>query len=249
MTGFGVHAATWCVLFAVLGLFVWLNVEWSRSEYVERDVNGWRGGTREGFPLCWWDAGVKSATGVTGDKLFLRQRAYGGWLWLGIAGNLATLALAAALAAFLSERALRRVRGGQESLPHRRRAIRPVTGVVAAAVLSISVCGNLLTFTRCHGGEFGGYSQRMGVPFVTYSASRPQMKDVTVFPDRLQTEAQAIAGIENNPRVMWRLAHWHMEGIIANAIVIMLLVIGAACASEKYLRRREAAAGSAQDAG
>jgi hypothetical protein len=49
ITGFGVHAATWCVLLAVLGLFVWLNVEWSRNGYVEHNEHGWRGGTREGM--------------------------------------------------------------------------------------------------------------------------------------------------------------------------------------------------------
>ena len=106
-SAFGVHGVTWCGLLAVLGLFVWLNLDWSRDAYVHREASGWRGGVRQGFPMHCRDAGNETTVTVSAEGLLLHFRPYGGWHWPGLAADLAVFALAAATTLLLTERGMR----------------------------------------------------------------------------------------------------------------------------------------------
>ncbi|MCY3023996.1 MAG: hypothetical protein NTW87_33875 [Planctomycetota bacterium] len=234
---------SWCAVLAVLGLSVWLNLDWSRDAYVEPLDNAWRGGLRQGFPLCWWDAGLETEATAVGDQLALNRREYGGWQWSGLAADLLLLAVAAMGAAFVTERVMRaraRRQPREQSAAEvpAAIAIRPITVVVAAVVLVSSVSYNLITFTMTARDGTKEYAQVMGWPFTTYSASSPVLKGLARAGGRPLTQAQVVAYLDSHQRVRWRLAHWHTEGIVLNSVTIMILVIGSAFACEAYLRRR-----------
>jgi len=256
---FRVHPLSWCAACAVLALFVWLNLDRSCDAYLAGQTRCWRGGVRLGFPVLCWDAGLETRGTASPQGLSWTRQKYGGVLWLGLAANLAAFAVAVAAALFLSDRAIRALANAQPahaqtavigwlspaSRTPRATAIRPLTAAVAAVVLGVSVALNLTTDTDSEHDGRPGFCQTMGWPFETYIAGAPDLPTITVGGNQTLTPAAVVAYLENHPEVPWRLAHWDTRAIVLNAVTIMVLVIGSACACEAYCRRRQATKGMA----
>jgi len=131
-SAFGIHGVTWCGVLAVIGLFVWLNLGWSRHAYVRQEANAWRGGVSLGFPMRFWDAGDENTVTITGAALLLQVKEYGGWRWPGLAVDLLVFVVAGAITAFTTERLTRAIsrRRGILQLPAEPTlapAVQPVT--------------------------------------------------------------------------------------------------------------------------
>jgi hypothetical protein len=242
---------SWLSMFAVFVLFLWLNFNSTRVQYLQKTPDGWRGGIREGFPTAWWDGG-SVATGVAGDKVvMLRSTPYGGWQPGGIALGVLTLSAALLAAASLSETIARRSRRKTDPQlafdPLRRPVrIRLMTGLVSLVLLGGAISLNLIVTTSINSDSDGtpgpagpsmNISQSMGWPFQTYIAHNPVLVSATQATGAVLTVAQETAFMELNEPVRWTRAHWSSTGIVLDAFSALFLV-GAAAAGCEWAARR-----------
>jgi len=231
-------------MLGLFSLFVWLNFNTSRRQYIEKGAEGWCGGLREGFPLAWWDAGIETRCVIRDDTVYLDSRPYGGWQYLGVGCGVAFFALSLAATALVCESAIRKLQPRNEqfdlnAMNHRANrgvAIRPVTALASIVVLAGIVLANLTMTTepKDTGNASAGFTQTMGWPFMTFLASEPQLRG-------METEgrpaAEIVRYLESHPTTWWRHVHWFGSGIVMNSAACLLLVVGAACACEWILRR------------
>jgi hypothetical protein len=232
------HPVAIAIVLAILGLFTWMNVGFSRHAYVERHMNGFRGGLRQGYPFTWWDAGCLSQSTATPTGLELTIVPYGGYEWGGVACNVGMLLLACGFAVALSRKLF-----GERALPlteaDKPRRIGLITGVLATMTMASLGWLNLQvdTIMKTDDAGMAKYEQRMGWPLVVYSAKNPKVVSMEN-EEPVANPVATLAWLRSNPRAWYQFTHWHEGHIVINVLVCMLLVVCAACCCEWHRRAR-----------
>jgi hypothetical protein len=237
------HPITWVVTLGVFAVFVWLNFNSSRQQYLEKHGESWRGGLRHGFPIAWWDAGIDTRGVLQNGVLYLDSKPYGGWRAGGICCGLAALFASLAVSAAGCERIIRALRPSARSSDlsemdrraNRAVPIRPVTAFVAVALLAGLTTANLTLRTepRDEQNAAAGFTQSMGWPAMTFLASEPYLRGMETAG---RPAVEIVHYLENHPQTYWTYTHWHSMGIVLNVICCTLLVMAVACACEWVLR-------------
>lgn len=222
---------------AVLLLFVWVNVELTRDDYVDKVEAGFRGGVRQGFPMTWWDAGNTAGWISKPDQMALSLTPYGGVQLDGAVVDLAVLLTAAALVGAAGHLV------GRRCFPHF--GTRPRENAARSARLSL-LGATLATLTALcllwinlqvdvsaevkHDGVMV-FQQRMGWPLTIYSAHDPY-EEPLVAAGVAGSPKSKLAYLKSNLEARYRFAHWYEANIALNLLAGVMLVSAAACCCE-----------------
>lgn len=219
----------------MVGLFTWLNFEYSRDTYETHVDGAHRGGLRHGFPMTAWDGGDEASASIVHEELSLKMGTYGGWQIGGLLVDIFVFVGALAAVCVVSKL----LAGGATSQPAERgvslhAAVYPVIFLSAAALLWAN------TDVRTRLVEFKDgthdFQQDMGWPFCMYLASNPSFKPVRP-PAKLPTKDERLIFLQSNPGAWFKRAHWNKGYIILNIVTGLTIVLGLAGGIQFLLRR------------
>jgi hypothetical protein len=221
----------------VVGLFAWLNFEYSRDAYEAHIDGAHRGGLRHGFPLAAWDGGDEASASIVDEELSLKMGAYGGWQFGGLAVDILVFIGALAAVCVVSES----LAGNASPQPAQRGlslhpAVYPVIFLSAAALL----WANTDVRTRLIENKDGthDFQQDMGWPFCIYLASNPNFEPVRP-PEKIPTKDERLLFLQANSGAWFKRAHWNKGYIVLNIVTGLTIVLGLAGGIQFFLRRPE----------
>lgn len=230
------HPVTHVALLAMLILFVWLNLDYTRNAYNEQQNAAWCGGMRCGFPMTCWDAGQASLAGVVKGNLNLRIFTYGGVHWLGLAVNVLLFTMAMLGLAWCVEVLRARITVAKQILP---RTYQRLHGASYAAALGMAAL--LLWVNAQHeiqqiqrAGKTD-YTQTYGWPLDFYYAHEPAPG---VYRSAAERSLEMVAYLEANPNSWFTKAHWNTQNVTLNLMACVALIVLTAFACERIMAWR-----------
>jgi hypothetical protein len=229
---------TWILWGALAILFLWLNLDASRDVYCRQIADGWQGGLQHGYPLLLWDSGIGYLAPQEGG---VRILPYGGWLWFGLAVDLAAFAVALFATWFAGEWLQRRLTGPRRP-PAAVRPVRLATALVLLAVAAGAVLVNLRVHIRVYPSVTAQaqFEQHMGWPLAFFEATGPyRMKKA-----RNEAEAVPVAWTSYTRDDLPGFSNWYFGYLVGDIFIGLALALGSAAACEGLARSRRLPANS-----
>jgi len=234
------HPLTHAALLATAVLFLWLNLDYTRNAYNEHIGQAWNGGMRCGFPVTCWDSGQASSAGVSGDKLLLSMKDYGGVLWHGVVVNSLILCMTLLGVAWSLETARTTLFVPKMETPRTYRRMHPASYASAACMAALLLGVNArFEIQKVEVGGKTDFIQTSGWPLDAYSARKPSKHE---YAKARKAESSMLAYLESNPNAWFTKARWNTQNITWNLLICVALVLATAMASEWLFARRRVSA-------
>jgi|GEM_PF-4016462 len=232
------HPLTHVALAAFALFFIWMNLEYSRTLYTEKQTHGWSGGMRFGCPCALLDSGTHYFKIDPQGKEILLARHYTRPIYLGLFVDLFCLVAGCILIGIFSQKIVARinVKSDRDVRAGTLLTIHGFTYALALAIALGAVWLNMRISTDIVEAPTGiNYHQQMGFPLVVFTASDPKLDG-----HRHLSSSDVLARLREHPEWWYRRNHWHFNHIAINILCGVLLVgLAAFCSEQFFLRRAE----------